>query len=208
MSKYRKFSLLIIAVGVSFFGFCIENFFIAFSHGFIDNRNMILPFLFGYGLAILAFFKLFGTPHEPKCFGKNISIKSIRLSTIYYFIIAFLGVCVGELLLGHYIEWACGIIWWDYTRLPLHVTRYTSVPTSFCFATLITVFMKYFFTPLLNALSRLRPTFLVLLATVSVSLLALDMINSAIYMFQNHDTLHLWRLNFHIPFSELFWGEK
>jgi uncharacterized membrane protein len=196
MMKTKTYSLILIIVVVSFLGFCVENIFIGLRHGFIDNRNMILPFLLGYGLSILAYYMLFGTPDKPLFFGKEIYFSSSIKLTFYCFAVAFIGVSIGEIILGYATEWCCDIVWWDYTQIPLHITKYTSVPTSLVFATLITVFMKYCFNPLLSFFSKMNPAALSFLATAMLLVLVLDMINSGIYMFKHSDTLHLWRFDF------------
>ena len=33
---------------ISFLGFCVENLWLAITKGYMDNRNMLFPFLFGY----------------------------------------------------------------------------------------------------------------------------------------------------------------
>ena len=194
MGNTKTHSLILVIVVVSFMGFCVENIFIALSHGFIDNRNMILPFLLGYGLSIFTFYHLFGTPGDPLYFKEKIHFKSNWGSTLYCFLISFLGVSIGEILVGYATEWTCGIIWWNYTAIPLHLTRYTSVPTSLGFALLITIFMKYCFTPLMNAFSKIHPKVLSSVAVALIIILSIDTINSAIYMFRMNNTLHLWRI--------------
>ena len=203
MINARTYALILIVILVSFLGFVVENFFISFSNGVMDNRNMVLPFLLGYGLAILTIYKLFGTPDSPMFFGKGISISNPFISFVYYFIIAFLCVSIGELILGHLIEWSCEIVWWNYTALPLHITKYTSIPTSTIFAILITVFMKYFFDPLLNRFSKMNYQTLSILAIALIVLLSIDFINSGIYMFKNHQTLRLWRIEFEKPIKDI-----
>ena len=155
---------------------------------------MIFPFLLGYGLSIFAFYSLFGTPVEPLYFKEKIHFKTQWGSTLYCFLIAFLGVSIGEILVGYATEWLCGIIWWNYTAIPLHLTRYTSVPTSLGFALLITIFMKYCFTPLMNAFSKIHPKVLSSVAVALIIILSIDTLNSAIYMFRMNNTLHLWRI--------------
>lgn len=206
MKKMNSYALILVAVLVSFLGFIIENIFVGATDAKMNNRNMILPFLFGYGLAIIAIFLLFGTPEEPKFFTKPLSLGTPMRGVIYYFVISFLCVCVGEVVLGYAIEWGCDIIWWDYTRIPLHFTRYTSVPTSAAFATLIVIFMKFFFRPLCDLFSRINPTLLPILALSFTALLSLDMVNSLIHMIRYHETLILWEIHFEHSLVELIFG--
>ena len=82
------FALILVIIVVSLLGFCIENIFIGFRRGFIDNRNMVLPFLLGYGLTIFGFYLLLGTPEKPLFFGKQITFSASWRATLYYFIMA------------------------------------------------------------------------------------------------------------------------
>lgn len=196
MANQRIFAQILIIVFVSFLGFIVENIFTAAMSRKIDNRNMILPFLLGYGLAVFVIYKLFGTPNEPLFAGKEIAIESPFFSYVYYFAITFLCVSIGELILGHIIEWTCNIKWWDYSKLPLHITRYTSIPTSTLFAILITTFMKYLFAPLFNLFSKINPPIMSVVAPSLIILLVIDFIHSGIYMFKKHDVLKIWRIVF------------
>ena len=206
--KVNAFALILIIIFVSFLGFITENIFIFARHGFIDNRNMVLPFLLGYGLAILIIFKLFGTPNTPLFFTKELYFKKTFISSLYYFIISFLCVSIGELILGHLIEWSCNIIWWDYTSLPFHVTRYTSVPTSIFFSLFITLFMKYLFDPMLNMFSKIPYPILSIVAITLIVLISIDFIHSGIYMFKNHQTLKIWRIDFERSIKEIIMDMK
>ena len=49
---YDIYSLGIMVAVISFLGFCLENLWLAATKGFIDNRNMHLPFLMGYGVFV------------------------------------------------------------------------------------------------------------------------------------------------------------
>ncbi len=196
MLNTRTLAIILIIVFVSFLGFIVENIFTSYSNGVMDNRNMVLPFLLGYGLAILVIYKLFGTPDSPLFFGKELALKNGASSILYYFAVAFLCVSVGEVILGYLIEWSCDIVWWNYTALPLHITKYTSIPTSFLFASMITVFMKYLFEPMLNIFSKIPYQTLSLIAITLIVLLSIDFIHSGIYMFKNHQTLKIWRIDF------------
>lgn len=202
--KTRTSALCLIVIFVAFVGFCIENTFTAYSYGIISNKNMILPFLLGYGLTILGFNYFFGTPNEPLFFKRKLSIKNKFLAFIYYFVIAFLCVCIGEIILGYFMEWTCGIVWWNYSELPLHVTKYTAVPTSSIFALLITIFMKWVFTPLLNLFSKINPKISSFIAVFFMFLLIIDFIHSGLYMFKYSELLEIWKINLPYPLKEIF----
>ena len=111
---------------------------------------------------------------------------------------------MAEIVIGFAVQWSCGIIWWDYTALPLHITRYTSVPTSTIFALLITVFMKCFFNPLLRGLGKMNPRALGILSISLLVLLSVDFIHSGIYMFKNRELMHLWKVEFDKPIKQFF----
>ena len=195
MTKINPFALILVLVTISLLGFCVENIFISFSVGYMDNRNMVLPFLWGYGLAVFGIILLFGTPSSPLFFGKAMKLPSNVLKTLYYFSVAFICVCVGEIILGYVIQYTCDIIWWDYTRIPLHLTRYTSIPTSFGFAAMITFFVKYCFYPLLSFYSKMHPQALRVIAISFAVMLSVDMLNSLLFMISNHDILKIWRIS-------------
>ena len=192
MAKTNIYALIMVIIVVSFLGFWIENIFIASFTGIMNNRNMVLPFLFGYGLSILAILYLFGTPHEPKFLTKRLHFTSSKRATLYYFAIAFVCVCVGEIALGYTIEYTCDIIWWDYSRLPFNITRYTSLFTSLGFAFLITIFSKYMLLPLYNTFEKIKRSNLEVFSIVLVIILSIDMLNSLIYMITNHHLLEIW----------------
>ena len=186
--KKNTYSLILVLIVISFMGFCVENIFTALTHGFINNKNMILPFLWGYGLALLALYKLFGTPSNPLCFGSQISFSSKAKGNLYYFCVAFIGVCIGEILLGYAVEIICNVIWWDYSMIPLHITKYTSIPTSLGFALIIFLFMRYAFEQNIKVLKTVSITLAVLLS--------IDMLNSGLYMLINQNFLSIWRVDF------------
>lgn len=123
---------------VSLLGFIVENFWMLTRSGFIDNRNMNLPFLLGYGVAVVGMYLLLGTPKKGHFL-------------LYYSIVFFL-VSLGEIALGFTVEKVCGFYYWDYTCLPMHLTRYTSLFTSLGFSAIITFFMYFCYEPVMEFL--------------------------------------------------------
>ncbi len=188
-------TLCMIIAAVSFLGFWVENLWLCMTKGYMDNRNMRLPFLLGYGLAMVAIFLIFGTPQQPRFFTIAISIESRLLRTMAFFLIACLCVSLGEIALGTFVERTCGIVWWNYTRLPMHITKYTSVPTTCAFGTLITVFMGCFFMPLCHWFSAMSPKSLICCAAGLMLLLLADFVHSARDMYRNRSLSHRWRID-------------
>ncbi len=146
-------SLMTLSAIISFLGFVLENIWLLFTKGFIDNRNMTFPFLLGYGVMISGVLLIIGTPETITLFG--LSKKSRPIRYIAYFLICFILVSIGELILGTFMERVFGFEYWNYTMIPLHITKYTSVPTSIGFALIITVFMGNYIFPLLKEINKI-----------------------------------------------------
>lgn len=144
----KLFVLIMIVAVISFLGFAVENLWLLATKGYMDNRGMIFPFLVGYGLAVLLIYLLFGTPSKLRFLAKTIYIKSKAVRILFYFLMVMLCICIGEILLGKLVERTCHFCWWDYSKIPLHITRYTSIPTSAGFSVLIVIFMHKIFMPL------------------------------------------------------------
>ena len=184
-----------IATIVSFLGFVIENVWLLLRYGVINNRNMYLPLLLGYGLAVIVIYFVLGTPSQPKFLGFTFPVKRKIFAISLYFLFVSLFVMAGECGLGIFVEKVMGFVWWDYTALPLNLTRYTSVPTTIAFSTLISLFMGLVFMPLYRRFCSLKWKGFPMLAGLLVLLMTVDFIHSAIYMYQNHTTLLLWSIS-------------
>lgn len=189
------YSICVIITFVSFLGFAVENFWIGITKGYIDNRNMIFPFLLGYGLAITLIYLAFGTPHDLKLFGININFSDTRLESLIYFIIVMLCVSLGEIALGKSVEKLCHIKWWDYSMLPLHITQYTSVFTSIGFTLMIVLFMDKAFVPLQNWIITWDMTVLRTVACSFMAVMTADFLHSAYYMYKRKSFFHIWRID-------------
>lgn len=185
---------LIIAV-VSFLGFMVENIWLSLVRGYMDNRNMCFPFLLGYGLAIVAIYLLFGTPANLVLLGRKIAIRRSVVKRLVYFLLIMLCVCLGELILGTLVEKVCHFYWWDYSALPLHITRYTSIPTSVGFATLIVTFMDYIFIPLFYRFLSWDAYILNITAGALMILMTGDFVYSAYQMYKNKMQVRRWKID-------------
>lgn len=194
MKIINFFALIMVAVVVGFIGFCVENIWLAFSKGFMDNRNMCLPFLFGYGIAMMLVYFLFGLPHRPLFFGIEVKIKSSILKYIYYYVVMVICICVGEIVLGKTVEKCCGFQWWNYTWIPLHITQYTSIPTSMGFSGIVFLFMRYYFDWLMNVFLGLNEKTLVYMSLIFGLVLTLDMVYNLYLMHKNGKGTVRWRI--------------
>ena len=154
--KYNILDLGIMVAIISFLGFVVENVWLAITKGYMNNRNMNAPFLLGYGLVVLFLYFVLGTPANPVKWGLLRKTYSKKIQYIVYFLCSFVVVCIGEIILGTIVEWLCGFEYWNYSNIPMHITKYTSIPTSTGFATMITFFMGECFTPLMNWITRLH----------------------------------------------------
>ncbi|MGN0160161.1 MAG: putative ABC transporter permease [Lachnospiraceae bacterium] len=189
------FALCLVATVVSLMGFIVENLWIAITKGFVDNRNMMLPFLIGYGLAMMLIYFLFGTPDQMHILNIDISANSIRMNLFLYYLLMMFCVSLGEILLGTFVEKTCHVYWWDYTALPMHITRYTSLPTSAGFSFMITLFMNRLFHPLMQYFLELDYETLRNSAIVFAALLSTDFILNAAKMYRTKSLNTLWRID-------------
>ena len=195
---YSISSMLIMTAIISFLGFTLENIWLAARKGYMDNRNMFAPFLLGYGVAVMGFYLLLGTPKRPRTYINNLNDKienNVGMRIAAYFIITFVCVSLGEIILGKIIEKTCHIILWDYTSIPLHITRYTSIPTSIGFTVIITVFMDCFFERIMDSLTGLDPTVSNILGALLITVMTADFLFNAVRTMRTQSMMTSWRLD-------------
>ena len=187
------FAFFMLIAIISFLGFTVENLWTAATKGYMDNKNMTLPFLLGYGLAVAAIYLLFGLPSKMHLAGIELSFGSGLESTLCYFTVIMLCICAGEIILGFAVEKICGIEWWNYSELPLHITKYTSIPTSAGFSLIIVHFMDNIFVPLFEFFKTWNTAMLGTVAVPLMLLITLDFFRSGYLMYKNRALLQTWR---------------
>lgn len=192
---YSPEAVMVMTAIVSFLGFLLENIWLAARKGYIDNRNMNMPFLLGYGIAIMGFYFFLGTPGNMRILGIPVE-HGPKTQFAACFGMTFILVSLGEMILGTVIEKTCKIVWWDYTMLPLHITKYTSVPTSLGFAAIIVIFMYCFFEPMMNKLMTYERVSESILGGLLMIVMLSDFIFSMIKMYRTHDLYTTWKLDF------------
>ncbi len=194
MKTEDVYSLFMIVAVISFLGFVVENVWMAITKGYIDNRNMIFPFLIGYGIAVVLIYFILGTPKKLWFLGKNLAIKSKVSKIVTYFVGVVICICIGEILLGKFVEKVCHFSWWDYTRLPLHITKYTSIPTSVGFAILITAFMYFCFEPLYYFFRDWNNSVLKVVAPTVMIVMVGDFLYNGYLMYKNKGMVPRWKI--------------
>lgn len=194
--SYSIPSIILMMTIVSFLGFVVENVWLAFTKGYMDNRNMTLPFLLGYGVAIIGLYLLLGTPENSTLLDRILFLDTPFKRTIFYFICSFFFVCIAEIILGTFIEKTCHIILWNYSRFSLHITKYTSLPTSNGFALIITFFMDKCFTPIMDILSSIDYETAKDVSSICLGLMLFDFIINSVKIFKRKSFNNIWKINF------------
>ena len=193
MKAVNFFALCMMIALISFLGFVVENLWLLVSKGYMDNRNMVFPFLIGYGLAVIAIYLLFGTPEKICILKKVIGIENRTVSCGIYFLIVMVCISIGEIVLGTVVEKTCHFYWWDYSDLPFHITRYTSIPTSAAFTTIIVFFMGKLFMPIYNWFLLWDKTILAVVSIGLMTIMVVDYVYSAYYMYTKKKMQRRWR---------------
>ncbi len=190
-----RFSVLcMIIIVVSFLGFLVENVWLAATKGFIDNRNMCLPFLLGDGVAVAIIYMILGTPRKLVLFGRNFVAVSAMQGIVIYFWAVFVFVCIGEIVLGKIVEKTCRFCWWDYSKIPMHITKYTSIPTSIAFAAMIELFMYCIFEPLCQFFESWNSHILSVTSIIMMSLLIWDCMYNLYRMYIDKSMQNRWKI--------------
>ena len=117
-------------------GYWVENLFRLVSKGVLDSRNQLLPFLFCYTIAMWAMYLALGTTNHPRFFSHRVLEGNTRR-------------------VGSIFEQVSGISLWDYSGIPLHVTKYTSIPTCTAMSLGVAVIMGNFFEGLMKKIQRI-----------------------------------------------------
>lgn len=161
----------------SFLGWFSENVFRAITVGTVDSRFMHLPFLGVYGLCVLALYGLCGTPDSFRILNKRLLTGGDTKAQRYicYCIIIAAAVNIGEIAVGSFCEAVSGKILWNYSNIPLHFTKYTSVPTTAGITAAVFILMKFGFTPLMRLMqARISYRVAVMLCLTLGALIYLD----------------------------------
>lgn len=182
-------AICVIMLIASFLGYLTETVWVALRHGFIDNRGMHMPFLLGYGIANLIIFLALGGPQSPGLTlhgGHTTDNEYYRF--VFYCTEVFVLISVCEAALGYAVQFLCGIEWWNYTSLPFHIGKYTSIPTSTGFTLFIYLFQRHVFVPLTDYFVSVNLSGYTYLIVPVMILAVADCVYALLYMFRNGHT--------------------
>ncbi len=187
----KLFSLGVMILAISFLGFVVENIWLAITKGYIDNRNMTLPFLLGYGLFVVAIYFMIGTPQEVEILGKWRIEKDGRW--FYYFMVTVI-VSAGEIALGTLVERICGFEYWNYEWIPFHLTKYTSLPTSLGFSAIICLVIENVFPVLIRMTEQYETIVTQVICAAVLGACTVDMVVSFCAMYKKRGPNVKWKI--------------
>lgn len=155
---------------------------------------MNAPFLIGYGVIVLLIYRFMGTPEQLTGILRFARGWTRHGRISLYFLTSFFVVCSVEILTGYVVEKVCSLYYWSYEALPLHITRYTSLPTSVSFAFLIVFFMGIVYTPAMKWITRVDNRVLRVVSLLLVLLLVLDCGSCFLYMRNHRNFYYRWKI--------------
>lgn len=80
--KYTAAAYLLTVTIISFLGYCVENIWLAVTQQYINNRNMYLPFLLGYGLTVVGIYLIL--EHQKNGYNEDPQINMPSILHIFY----------------------------------------------------------------------------------------------------------------------------
>lgn len=194
ISQYVLFALF-----CSLCGFVAENTGRIITLGNFDSRYMLLPFIMPYGLGVLAAYLVLGRPSEFRFFGwrfiKGDGRRDRNIRRVLYFVAAFVCISAGEAGYGLLVEATTGKRLWNYSNIPLHVTQYTSIPTSILFTSGVFVVTEYLMPALMRFFEKISSRAIFVVSAILFVLSFADMIAMMIRLFVTGTAKQFWSVN-------------
>ncbi len=188
----------VIMIIFAFIGWFAENCIRMVSRHTFDSRHQLLPFLFAYAIAVFAVYLALGTPQKMRIFNKRIFTKDTVankiLSHLTYFLVLSTFVFFGEMVVGTFYESVTGVVLWDYSETPLHVTKYTGLPSALGFGGGMYLIMAFLFKPLMNWISKMSWKSAATLDIVLGSLIVIDFFIMVITVFATGAAPEYWSI--------------
>ena len=180
----------------SFLGFWVENITRMILIHTFDCRHQTLPFLFAYGLALLAIYVIIGTPGDLRFFNIRIFRQKNKVKKVLSHLLYFLIICAfifgGEIAVGLIYEEIAGVVLWDYGNIPTHVTRYTSIITTALLGGGVYLLMNFAFRPMMKLVAKMGRRAAIILDSTLGALIVADFLFMIIYTFITGSAPCLW----------------
>ncbi len=188
--------IALLSIAVAFLGWTLENAFRLFRNGVVDSRFNILPFIAPYMSLPFIFHILFGDANRIRMFKRfrGDTKKSIILSNIVTYLMLSLGVFVLEFIIGNMWDVFFGVTLWNYSKLPLNFTKFTSPITTFGFGLFAYILLKFVMPPALKLVrTKVKYNTAKWVSIILGSLIILDTVRMAICIIVLGEAPHLWR---------------
>ena len=183
----------------SFLGFCTENAAKIVDAQIFDCRHQILPFLFAYGLALLAIYATIGTPDDLRFFNIRIFKQKTKSKKVLSHLIYIAIICAlifgGEIAVGMVYEKVAGVVLWDYSGIPTHVTRYTSIITTVLLGGGVYLLMNFTFRPMMRLIEKMGTRAAIIIDCTLGALIVADFLLMIIYTFVTGAAPYFWAVS-------------
>ena len=97
-------------------------------------------------------------------------------------------------VLGIVVEALCHIEYWNYSNIPMHITKYTSIPTSTAFAAMITILMGNVFPVLMDWICRINTQWAKIICAVLWIVMVADFFISFGHMIKAKNFYLKWKI--------------
>ncbi len=195
MKDKKKNLIIIIFMGIlmAFVGFVTENASLFISHGQIDSRYYVLPFISSYSLIVFTWYFLYVK------FPKLLDFENPPIKKSLYYIALISSLCFAvfiiEIFYGHLIDKLFNVSLWSYEDIPLHITKFASIPTSIGFGLGAFVLVRWVYPKTYTYLqNHANIKVLKIIDIILGSLIILDLIIFYINLALYNRTVIYWRL--------------
>lgn len=144
---------------------------------FVDTGFLYLSITPIYGISVIVFYLLFGTPKNMKIFGlKSNKIINKKANYYIYFLFAVLVPTFMELVVGFVFDIFFNIRLWDYSSWIMNFKGYISLPVSLFWGVSLTLGMAFVFDRLLKLTKKINRKTVVNLSYIIILFIILDLI--------------------------------
>jgi len=185
-SRWRQIqTLFLTGVVLSFLGWVWETIFSFFLRSPNDRGFLLSPICPIYGFALIFVYLMFGTPSEMRLFGKKLFLSKPILRYLSYFLASALLSTVIELITANFFQSLFGIQLWSYAFLTDGICEDIALLPSLFWGLAVTVFMRFLFHPIFQAVGKIKPKLLESLFWALLFLLIIDAVFNFAYLSVN-----------------------